>query len=129
MIVKKIEKPEWFYLKLTAGADLFQGLRDFMDQQNLSRAYVLTTIGSLDKAICNFPFGDKRPPEVGNKKFEQLMEINGIAGEVWRENGKIRVHLHGSLTHEADTLYGGGLGDGARVLVQAEMVIMGIREV
>lgn len=129
MIVKKIEKPEWFHVKLPTGSDLFQGLRDFLDEQKLSRAYVLTTIGSMTKAICNYPVGDKMPPEVRNKKYEQLLEINGIAGEVWREDGNIRVHLHGSLTHEADTVYGGGLADGARVLMQAEMVIMGLKEI
>jgi len=55
-------------------------------------------------------------------------EINGICGEVWREETEIRVHLHGTVTREGSRLYGGGLGDGAVVLKLAEMVIAGVRQ-
>jgi len=47
---------------------------------------------------------------------------------MWRENNQVRVHLHGSVTHEGETLFGGGMADGAKVLVQVEMVVMGLLE-
>ena len=66
-------------------------------------------------------------PEVGSIVLDGPFEINGISGEVWRDGAEIRVHLHGSVTREAGTLYGGGLGEGAVVLKLAEMIIAGIK--
>ena len=68
------------------------------------------------------------PPPVKSKTIEKFLEVNGITGEMWRENGNVRVHLHGSVTHEGETLFGGGMADGAKVLVQVEMVVMGLLE-
>lgn len=126
MTVTPIPNPVYRHLKLGPGADLFASLRRFMDQENLERAFVLSTIGSLRKVIVNFPKAMVDNPEVGSVTLEGAYEINGISGEVWREPDRIRVHLHGSVTHEAATLYGGGLGEGAVVLKLAEMVILGI---
>lgn len=129
MQIIKLAQPEWYKLRLGPGSDLFQGLRDFFNEQKLERAFILSSIGSLEKAICNYPVtGTAMPPLIKSKTIERFLEINGIAGELWRENDAIRVHLHGSFTHEGDTLYGGGLADGAKVLVQVEMVIMGLPE-
>lgn len=116
-------------MRLGPGSDLFQGLRDFFIQEKLERAFILSSIGSLEKVICNYPVtGTIMPPPVKSKTVEKFLEINGISGELWREKDVVRVHLHGSLTHEGDTLFGGGFADGAKVLVQAEMVIMGLPE-
>lgn len=129
MQITKLASPEWYKLRLGPGSDLFQGLRDFFTQQKLERAFILSSIGSLEKAVCNYPVtGTIMPPPVKCKTIEKFLEINGITGELWRENDVVRVHLHGSFTHEGDTLFGGGLGDGAKVLVQIEMVIMGLPE-
>lgn len=126
MTVTPLPNPVHLHLKLGPGADLFASLREFLDAQNLERAYVLSTIGSLRKVVVNFPTAMVDEPEVGSVTLEGAYEINGISGEVWREPGRIRVHLHGSVTREAATLYGGGLGEGAVVLKLAEMVILGI---
>ena len=129
MQITKLAQPEWYKVRLGPGSDLFQGLRDFFTQQKLERAFILSSIGSLEKTICNYPVpGTVMPPPIKSKTFEKFLEINGISGEIWRENDVVRVHLHGSFTHEGDTLCGGGLADGAKVLVQVEMVIMGLPE-
>lgn len=128
MHIKELGQPEWFYLRLGPGTDLFEGIREFFKEKKLKRAYVLSTIGSLEKTIFNYPVtGTAMPPPVKCKVIEKFLEINGITGEIWPEEAGIRVHLHGSCTHEGDTLYGGGMADGAKVLVQAEMVIAGFR--
>jgi predicted DNA-binding protein with PD1-like motif len=128
MTIKELGQPEWFSLRLGPGADLFQGLRDFFMEKKLRRAYVVSTIGSLEKAIFNYPVtGTRMPPPVKCKTVEKFLEINGISGEIWPGEAGIRVHLHGSCTHEGDAVYGGGMADGAKVLVQAEMLIMGYK--
>lgn len=128
MQIKDLGQPEWFHLRLGPGSDLFQGIRRFFAEKKLARAFVLSGIGSLEKAIFNYPVtSTQMPPPVKNKVIEKFLEINSIAGEVWPEEAGVRVHLHGSCTHEGDTVYGGGMADGAKVLLQVELVIVGYR--
>jgi predicted DNA-binding protein with PD1-like motif len=126
MQTTRLENLRHYHLKLGPGADLFQGLRDFLVQEGLRRAFVLSTIGSLKKVVVNFPQTHDIPPRVGSLTLEGLFEINGLSGEVWQENGQIRVHLHGTVTQGGTKLHGGGLGEGAQVLLLAEMVIAGV---
>ena len=55
MQVTELTQPKWYKLRLGPGSDLFQGLRDFFEQQKLERAFILSSIGSLEKIICNYP--------------------------------------------------------------------------
>ena len=126
MEVTRLDTCTLYHLRLGPGADLFQSLRDFLEREGLNRAYVLSTIGSLRRIVINYPDTADMPPKVESVTLEGLFEINGISGEVWRGEGGIQVHLHGSITRKAETLYGGGLGDGAEVLKLAEMVIAGV---
>lgn len=129
MEITELSDLKWYKLRLGPGADLFQSLRDFLREKKLVRAFLVSSIGSLEKVICNYPATSTRmPPEVRSRTIEKFLEINGISGEIWLENGEVRVHLHGSVTHEAETLYGGGLADGASVLVQTEMLLAGIQD-
>jgi predicted DNA-binding protein with PD1-like motif len=125
----ELKQPQWYKLRFEPGEDIFQGLRGFLLEKKLARAFVLSSIGSLEKITCNYPVvGTKMPPDVKSRTLEDFLEINGISGEIWREDGRIRVHLHGSVTHEVDTLYGGGIAEGAKALVLVEMVLMGLPE-
>ena len=126
MQITPLPNPAFYHLRLEPGANLQQALRDFLDAQMLDRAFVLSTIGSVRRAVVNFPMTDTQPPEVGHEDFDGLYEINGIAGEIWREAGETRVHLHGSITHRAAAVFGGGLGD-LVVFKLAEMVILGLK--
>lgn len=125
MYVTPLAAPRYFHLRLEPGVSIQQSLRQFMESERLTRAFVLSTIGSVREAVINYPLTDTQPPEVGHDTLNGLYEINGIAGEVWREAGEIRVHLHGSVTHRASSVYGGGLGD-LVVFKLAEMVILGL---
>jgi predicted DNA-binding protein with PD1-like motif len=128
MVTTPLENLHYFHLRLGPGEDLFKGLRLFLDEQGLERAFLLSTIGSLRRVVVNFPKAVVDNPEVGSIVLDGPFEINGICGEVWREETEIRVHLHGTVTREGSRLYGGGLGDGAVVLKLAEMVIAGVRQ-
>jgi predicted DNA-binding protein with PD1-like motif len=128
MVTTPLDNLKYFHLRLGPGADLFQSLRLFLDEQGLARAFLVSTIGSLRRVVVNFPKAVVDNPEVGSIVLDGPFEINGICGEVWREDKAIRVHLHGSVTREGSTLYGGGLGDGAVVLKLAEMVIAGVKQ-
>ncbi len=127
MEVERLDHPEFYCLRLGAGDDLFRALREFLDREGLRKAFVLSTIGSLRKVVVNFPVTNETVPRVESVTLEGLFEINGISGEVWREDGGVRVHLHGSVARGAEELYGGGLGEGAEVLKLAELSIAGIR--
>jgi predicted DNA-binding protein with PD1-like motif len=129
MLSMELKQPQWYNLRFGPGEDVFQGLREFFQEKKLERAFVLSSIGSLEKVTCNYPVvGTKMPPDIKSRTVEDFLEINGISGEIWREEGRIRIHLHGSVTHETDTLYGGGIAEGAKALVLVEMVIMGLPE-
>ncbi|MDR2051089.1 MAG: DNA-binding protein [Deltaproteobacteria bacterium] len=126
----ELKQPQWHKLHFGPGEDIFQGLREFFQEKKFKQAFILSSIGSLEKITCNYPVVSTRmPPDIKGRTVEDFLEINGINGEIWREEGRIRVHLHGSFTHEVDKLYGGGIADGsARALVLVDMVVMGIPE-
>jgi predicted DNA-binding protein with PD1-like motif len=129
MVTTTLDNLQYFHLRLGPGEDLFRSLRDFLDEQGLARAFLLSTIGSLRRVVVNFPKALVDNPEVGSIVLDGPFEINGISGEIWREDkGGIRVHLHGTVTREGSKLYGGGLGDGAVVLKLAEMVLAGVKQ-
>ncbi len=128
MVTNELDALQYFHLRLGPGEDLFKSLRAFLDEQRLARAFVLSTIGSLRRVVVNFPKTMVDNPEVGSMVLEGPFEINGISGEIWREDEGVRVHLHGSVTREGGELYGGGLGDGAVVLKLAEMVIAAAKQ-
>ncbi|RJR32688.1 MAG: DNA-binding protein [Desulfobacteraceae bacterium] len=129
MVTTTIDSLQYFHLRLGPGEDLFQSLRSFLDEQGLTQAFLLSTIGSLRRVVVNFPEALVDNPKVGSIVLEGPFEINGISGEVWREDKDIRVHLHGTVTRRGGELYGGGLGDGALVLKLAEMVIAGVKKI
>jgi hypothetical protein len=123
----KIETPAFYSLRLKPGEDLFSSLRAFLEREGLSRAFVLSTIGSLRKVVVNYPETNDMPPKVGKVTLEGLFEINGISGEVWWEGPSIRIHVHGSITERGKTVYGGGLTEPAEVLKLAELFIAGVK--
>jgi predicted DNA-binding protein with PD1-like motif len=118
MVTTTVDNVHYYHLRLGPGEDLFECLR----------AFLLSTIGSLRRVVVNFPKALVDNPEIGSIVLDGPFEINGISGEIWRDETGTRVHLHGTVTREASTLYGGGLGDGAIVLKLAEMVIAGVKK-
>jgi predicted DNA-binding protein with PD1-like motif len=126
MQVVNLEGLRWFHLTLDAGAMLHQSLRDFLKQQGLRHAFVLSCIGSCTKVVAVFPKTKEIPPELGRVEYEGLFEMNGIAGDVRRLENEIKVHLHGSLTKEGREVFGGAIQEGTQIFKTAELVIAGL---
>jgi predicted DNA-binding protein with PD1-like motif len=128
MEIDKISTPMWYKVTLEAGEDLFQALRGFFQKEKLKEAYVLTCIGSLEKVVLAYPKTRQIPPEIDRMSLEGLFEINGISGNIKKEAGEIKVHLHGSISKAGIEVTGGAMNEGTRVFKVAELVIIGIKE-
>jgi predicted DNA-binding protein with PD1-like motif len=128
MEIAKISTPIWYKVTLMAGEDLFQTLREFFQEEKLKEAYILSCIGSLEKVVLAYPKTRQIPPEIDPMSLEGLFEINGISGNIKKEAGKIKVHLHGSVSKAGKEVNGGAMNEGTRVFKVAELVIIGIKE-
>jgi predicted DNA-binding protein with PD1-like motif len=82
MVTTTLDNLQYFHLRLRPGADLFQSLRIFLDEQGLARAFLLSTIGSLRRVVVNFSKAVVDNPEVGSIVLDGPFEINAICGEV-----------------------------------------------
>ena len=127
MQISPFNEPHWYRVELGPGADLFGSLRDFLNREGLREAYVLYCIGSLDRVVLAYPKTRAVPPEIERLTLEGLFEINVIAGEVRRQWGEIKVHLHGSVTRTGTEVSGGAVNEGTRVFKVAELVIVGVK--
>ena len=128
MDIAQITTPIWYKVTLEAGEDLFQALKGFFQEEKLKEAYVLSCIGSLEKVVLAYPKTRQIPPEIGRMSFEGLFEINGISGNIKKEGGEIKVHLHGSISKAGKEVNGGAMNEGTRVFKVAELVIVGTKE-
>jgi len=126
--IAQITTPIWYKVTLEAGEDLFQALKGFFQEEKLKEAYVLSCIGSLEKVVLAYPKTRQIPPEIGRMSFEGLFEINGISGNIKKEGGEIKVHLHGSISKAGKEVNGGAMNEGTRVFKVAELVIVGTKE-
>jgi len=126
--IAQISTPMWYKVTLEAGEDLFQALKGFFQEEKLKEAYVLSCIGSLEKVVLAYPKTRQIPPEIGRMSLEGLFEINGISGNIKKEAGEIKVHLHGSISKAGKEVNGGAMNEGTRVFKVAELVIVGTKE-
>jgi predicted DNA-binding protein with PD1-like motif len=128
MEIAEISTPMWYKVTLEAGEDLFQALKGFFQKEKLKEAYVLSCIGSLEKVVLAYPKTRQIPPEIDRISLEGLFEINGISGNIKKEAGEIKVHLHGSISKAGKEVNGGAMNEGTRVFKVAELVILGTKE-
>lgn len=125
MVIKDLTDLKWYKLTLDEGAVIHNSLQDFLIEKNLTSAYILSCVGSCTKVNLVFPKTVTIPPELGAIEFNGLFEINGIVGDVQKDNGEIKVHLHGSFTKEGKEVFGGAVREGTTVFKMAEMIIAG----
>ena len=126
MEIRSLSGLKWYQLSLGPGTGLHAALRDFLEKENLSKAYILTCIGSCSKVVAVYPRTSDIPPELGRLEWEGFFEINTIAGDVTREGDGIRVHLHGSLTKNGEEVFGGAIQEGTTIFKMADLVIAGL---
>lgn len=127
MDIAQISTPIWYRVTLEAGEDLFQALKDFMEKEDLKEAYILSCIGSLKRVVLAYPKTKAIPPEIETIIMEGLFEINGISGNIKKEAGGIKVHLHGSISKAGREVSGGAINEGTRIFKIAELMIVGIK--
>jgi predicted DNA-binding protein with PD1-like motif len=127
MDIAQISTSIWYRLTLHAGEDLFQALKDFMEKEDLKEAYILSCIGSLKRVVLAYPKTKAIPPEIETIIMEGLFEINGISGNIKKEAGEVKVHLHGSISKAGRNVSGGAINEGTRVFKVAELVIVGTK--
>lgn len=127
MEVQRIGQFSLYHLRMEAGADLFEGLRNFLQAEDLDHAFVLTCIGSLRRVVLAYPKTSEIPPEVERVTLEGPFEINGISGDVKRVGSEIRVHLHGSVTKDGREVVGGAISEGTEIFKMAELLIVGTK--
>jgi len=127
MDIAQISTSIWYRLTLHAGEDLFQALKDFMEKEDLKEAYILSCIGSLKRVVLAYPKTKVIPLEIETIIMEGLFEINGISGNIKKEAGEVKVHLHGSISKAGRNVSGGAINEGTRVFKVAELVIVGTK--
>lgn len=100
-------------LRLFPGEDLKQALQSFAQERDLKAAYIITCVGSLQKAHLRLAGAVKK------STWSTKMEIVSLVGTLF--NGGC--HLHISLADKQGRMVGGHLLDGCIVNTTAELVI------
>lgn len=99
--------------RLLPGDDLKQTLQDFAEKRNLKAAYIVTCVGSLQKAHLRLAGATEK------STWSTKMEIVSLVGTLF--NGGC--HLHISLADGLGNMVGGHLLDGCIIYTTAEIVI------
>jgi predicted DNA-binding protein with PD1-like motif len=102
-----------FALRLRPGQDLRKELERFTKERGLSAGFIITTVGSLQKASLRL--ADKSEATSFDGKFE----IVSLVGTLGRDG----VHLHISISDGTGRTIGGHLVEGCEIYTTAEIVI------
>lgn len=121
--------------RLLPGTDLFEGIRKICISKSISAGNIVTMLGSLRSAtlVCVTP---DPTSETGAKYFEPItiegpLELIGAQGMIGMEDGKVSIHLHGTVgTDEMEPIAGHIVDSGTTpVLATMEIVIQGFSDV
>ena len=115
MKVSELSGLKWYQVVLDPGVLLHDSLKQFLVENNLRQAFVLSCVGSCTDVVAVFPKTKEIPPELGRVVFEGLFEMNGISGDVKRDGDEVKVHLHGSFAKQGKEVFGGAIQDGTRI--------------
>ncbi|MDB5284282.1 MAG: hypothetical protein JWO06_3357 [Bacteroidota bacterium] len=107
------ETQKIFALRLRSGDDLKLSIIDFVKQNKLKAGYIITCVGSLQKA--NLRLANKNEATAFKGKFEIISLVGTLS-----PGG---VHLHLGIAHSNGKSIGGHLMDGCIIYTTAEIVI------
>lgn len=125
---RSLHGPELMVLGLNAGEDLFSELRSFVIDGDWKEVVIMGAAGSFDKAVVCYPKGTTLPPVVERKELDGVFEISSLSGNARRlEDGSVHVHIHGSFAENGVKVYGGAIGEGARIFKMADLFLLGTR--
>ena len=102
-----------FAIRLKPHDDLRQSLKNFVKQEDIKAGFILSAIGSLQKAKIRFANQDIST--VLTEKFE-IIALNGTIATTG-------VHLHIAISDREGKTIGGHLDDGCIIYTTAEIVI------
>lgn len=102
-----------YALRLRPGQDLRQELEKFTKERGIKAGFVITAVGSLQKASLRL--ADKSDAT----GFEGKFEIVSLVGTLTQDG----VHLHASISDGTGRTVGGHLVEGCLVYTTAEIVI------
>jgi predicted DNA-binding protein with PD1-like motif len=102
-----------FALRLRPGQDLRKELERFTKERGLRAGFIITTVGSLQKASLRL--ADKSEATSFDGKFEIVSLVGTLA-----QDG---VHLHISISDGTGRTLGGHLVEGCQIYTTAEIVI------
>lgn len=102
-----------YALRLKPGQDLKVELQQFITQQKIEAAAIITCVGSLQKATLRLA------NQNNYQVYEQKMEIVSLVGTLATEGS----HVHISLSDSTGTTIGGHLVEGCQVYTTAEILI------
>lgn len=110
-------------------SDLVQAIKEIAEENNINSGYITTCIGSLKQASFVYPVSKSNTyfnmVYSDNVALEGPIELLGCQGVFGKdEKGNFQIHLHGVLSDEKMTVYGGHiLDEGNIVLVTIDLVL------
>jgi predicted DNA-binding protein with PD1-like motif len=102
-----------FALRLRPGQDLRKEIEEFVKQNGIKAGFVITTVGSLEKASLRL--ADQSETTTFDGKFEIVSLVGTLSAD--------GVHLHISLSDNTGRTIGGHLVEGCRIYTTAEIII------
>ena len=119
--LEKVDLSEVYFTRLQPGEDLFVGIRELCQKNNIDRAVILSAIGSLcDVAFRDLKTGIELPVNVNKTNLMEeygpfeLLTLEGnvvpLVGEFGDlKDGDLVLHLHCTLGTAYGNLFGGHL--------------------
>ncbi|OQB47752.1 MAG: hypothetical protein BWY00_01094 [Firmicutes bacterium ADurb.Bin153] len=111
-------------LHVEAGKDIAEELGRFFTEGDYKEIIILGCAGSLERAVANYPKDMSLPPVVEHVVMEGAYEVCTINGNVTWEEGKPKVHIHGSFAEKGTKVYGGAIGKGTRTFKSADFFLL-----
>lgn len=115
----KSQNNSFYALRLKPNQDLRKELQTFVKKENIQAGFIVTTVGSLKKAVIRFA------NQKENTVIENKFEIVSLVGTL----GQDGVHIHISISDESGKTIGGHLSDGSLIYTTAEIVIGDLNDI
>jgi predicted DNA-binding protein with PD1-like motif len=124
---KEVEQGRRFVIKIAPGEPLQRHLLAFARDVGLSRAVIVSAIGSVqDVTFRGIKTGAKLPitePRIHVHELKGPLELLGLTGNIFPdEKGELDCHLHVMAGRSSGEVLGGHLRD-ARVFATCEIVL------
>lgn len=84
--------------------DVISTLTDFAKAKNISNG-VFRGIGAVESLTCGYYNLSEK--EYHFKKYEQMLEVVNMTGNVMLKDGEPFIHVHGVFTDETNNAFGG----------------------